>query len=58
MEITHYPGFWASGLLTGSWDLATRVIIRVTFLINPIRILITSLTKSHDPPYRPLIETL
>ena len=39
-------------LLKGSWDLATRVIIRVTILITPIKVLITLLTKSHDPPSR------
>ena len=44
--------------LKGSWYLVTRVIIRVTILITPIRVLITSLTKSHDAPYRTLLETL
>ena len=39
-------------LLKGSWDLVTRVIIRVTILITPIKVLITLLTKSHDPPSR------
>ena len=39
-------------LLKGSWDLVTRVIIRVTILITPIQVLITLLTKSHDPPSR------
>ena len=34
-------------LLKGSWDLVTRVIIRVTILITPIKVLITLLTKSH-----------
>ena len=33
-------------VLKGSWDLVTRVIIRVT------KVLITLLTKSHDPPSR------
>ena len=33
-----------------SWDLVSRVIIRVTILITPVRGLITLLTKSHDPP--------
>ena len=28
-------------LLKGSWDLVTRVIIRVTILITPIKVLIT-----------------
>ena len=37
-------------LLKGSWDLVTGVIIRVTILITPIKVLITLLTKSHDPP--------
>ena len=37
------------GLLKGSWDLVTGVIIKVTILITPIRVLITLLTKSHDP---------
>ena len=40
------------GLLKGSWDLVTRVIIRVTILITPIKVLITLLTRSHDPPSR------
>ena len=33
------------GLLKGSWYLVTRVIIRVTILITPIKVLITLLTK-------------
>ena len=37
-------------VLKGSWDLVTRVIIRVIILITPIKVLITLLTKSHDPP--------
>ena len=37
-------------LLKGSWNLVTTVIIRVTRLITPIKVLITLLTKSHDPP--------
>ena len=37
-------------ILKGSWDLVSRVIIRVTILITPIKVLITLLTKSHDPP--------
>ena len=41
-----------SSLLRGSWDLVTRVIIKVTTLITPLRVLITLLTKSHDPPSR------
>ena len=41
------------GLLRGSWDLVTRVIIKVTTLITPLRVLITLLTKSHDPPSKP-----
>ena len=32
-------------LLKGSWDLVTRVIIRVTILITPIKVIITLLTK-------------
>ena len=32
------------GLLKGSWDLVTRVIIRVTILITPIKVLITLLS--------------
>ena len=39
-------------LLRGSWDFVTRVIIKVTTLITPLRVLITLLTKSHDPPSR------
>ena len=38
--------------LRGSWDLVTGVIIKVTTLITPLRVLITLLTKSHDPPRR------
>ena len=38
--------------LKGSWNLATRVIIRVTILIALIKVLTTLLTKSHDPPSR------
>ena len=41
-------------LLKGSWDLVSRVIIRVTILITPIKGLVTLLTKSHDPPSRVL----
>ena len=41
-------------ILRGSWDLVTRVIIKVTILIiiliTPLRALITVLTMSHDPP--------
>ena len=36
-------------LLKGSWGLVTRVIIRVTILITSAKVLITLLTKSHDP---------
>ena len=39
-----------TGILKVSWDLVTRVIIRVTILITPIKVVITLLTKSHDPP--------
>ena len=42
-------------LLGGSWDLVTRVTIRVAILIttyNPKKVLIALLTKSHDPPSR------
>ena len=45
--------FDCAGLLRGSWDLVTRVIIKVTTLITPLRVLITLLTKSHDPPSTP-----
>ena len=34
----------------GSWYLVTGVINKVTILIIPIGVLITSFTKSHDPP--------
>ena len=37
-------------LLKGSWDLVNRVIIRVSILIAPNKVLITLLAKSHDPP--------
>ena len=40
-----------TGLLKGSWDLVSRVIIRVTILITPIyKGLITLFTKFHDAP--------
>ena len=39
----------STGLLKGSWDLVTRVISKVTILISPINVVITLLTKSHDP---------
>ena len=51
---THSIGALIIRVLKGSWDLVTRVIIRVTILITPIKILITLLTKSHDPPSRGL----
>ena len=47
---------YTSNVLKGSWDLVTRVITRVTILITPIQVLITLLTKSHDPPSRNLIK--
>ena len=34
-------------MLKGSWGLVTRVIIRVTILMTPNKVLITLLTKSH-----------
>ena len=37
------------GVFRGSWDLVTRVISKVTILISPIKVVITLLTKSHDP---------
>ena len=37
-------------IIGGSWDLVTTVMITVTTLITPLRVLITLLTKSHDPP--------
>ena len=40
-------------LLKGSWDLVTRVIIKVTILIityNPTKVLITLLTKRNKEP--------
>ena len=42
------PGF--KPLLKGSWDLVTGVIIRITIHITPIKVLITLLTQSRDPP--------
>ena len=39
-------------VLRGSWDLVTRVIMKVTTRITPLRVLITLLAKSHDPPSR------
>ena len=44
------PAALTIGILRGSWDLVTGVIIMVTTLITPLRVLITVLTKSHDPP--------
>ena len=41
---------WQGILIKESWDLVTRDMIRVTILITPIRVLITLLTKPHDPP--------
>ena len=43
-------GLDSARILKGSWDLVTRVIIRVTILITTIEALITLLSKSHDPP--------
>ena len=43
-------GWRLCSALRGSWDLVTRGIIKVTTLITPLRVLITLLTKSHDPP--------
>ena len=40
---------WVLGVFRGSWDLVTRVISKATILIAPIKVLITLLTKSHDP---------
>ena len=45
-----FPAFRPKDLLKGSWDLATGVIIRITILITPIKVFITLLTKSRDPP--------
>ena len=44
-------------VLRGSWDLVTRVLIKVTVLITPLRVLITLLTKSHDPPSNYITQT-
>ena len=38
--------------LRGSWDLVTRDIRKVTILLTPVKVLITLVTKSHDPPSR------
>ena len=47
----------ASGILRGSWDLVSGVVNTVTILTttyNPsYKVLITLLTKSHDPPSIP-----
>ena len=43
-------------LLRGSWDLVTGVkvtMLIISYLTTPIKVLITLLTKSHDPPSRP-----
>ena len=42
--------FGSQPVLKGSWDLVSRVITGVTILITPRKVLITLLTKSHDPP--------
>ena len=44
------PSLFLKDALKGSWDLVTGVIIEVATLITPLRVLITLLTKSHDPP--------
>ena len=54
MELRRQLTFELRTILKGSWDLVSRVIIRVTILITPIKGLITLLTKSHDPPSRVL----
>ena len=53
MRILGALGFWV--VLKGSWDVVTRVIIKVTILITTysitsLKVLITLLAKSHDPP--------
>ena len=45
--------FGVACLPTGSWGLVTWVAIRVT----PIRVLMTLLTKSHDPPSGAILTT-
>ena len=35
---------------TGSWVVISRLISRVTMLITHIRVLITPLTATHEPP--------
>ena len=40
-------------LLEGSWVVISRVISRVT-MIKPIRVLITPLRTTHEPPTRVL----
>ena len=42
-------------VLQGSWDLVTRVICKVTIHITPIKVLITLVTRSHDPPSRDVV---
>ena len=46
----------AEALLRGSFDLVSRAINKVTIvifiLITPIKVLITLLTESHDPPIK------
>ena len=43
-------------LLGGLWDFVTGVIHKVTvvipIIITPVKVLITVLTKSHEPPSR------
>ena len=57
LSVSKYVVRWESAggrsdgtLLKGSWDLVTRVINKVTILRTPIRVLVTLLTKSPDPP--------
>ena len=50
-------GFRVSSLLKGSWDLVTGVINKATIVLitynPPIKVLLTLLTKSQDPPSKP-----
>ena len=44
-------------ILKGPSGIAITVIIKVTILITPMKVLITILTKSHDPPSRRILMT-
>ena len=40
---------WATAILGGSWDLVSKVISTLTGVISIVTLIITPVTKSHDP---------